>query len=76
MKILNLNDTEMLATYVSVNQPDNDRKVLVHDYSLNHGVVVAGMCYRDGRWYGATTGYDLTDGLTDRAIWSEMLLQD
>lgn len=76
MLIKNLNDTEMMAVYAHAVQPSDNRKVVVHDYSEQYGAIVGAMRYIDGRWIGVASGEDLTDGLTTRAIWSEMLLQD
>lgn len=78
--IENLGDHDMQCIMISAGVPSDDRVVAVHDiYEVadQSGRVVkslpvcVSMRYREGRWYGLLLGEDLTDHLTDRAVWSE-----
>lgn len=53
-----------------VNLPANDRLVILQDV-VDGRVVTAGVRYVDGRWFGEETGDDITDQISDRAIWFE-----
>lgn len=70
--IQNLSDHDMGATSM-VNQPADDRLVIMQDV-VDGRVVTAGVRYVDGRWLGEETGDDITDQISNRAIWFETRL--
>lgn len=67
-------EVEYEAINVVAAKPSDDRVVILHDYDKLHGVIIVTARYRGGRWIETLFGNDLTDKLTDDAIWSEMLL--
>lgn len=73
--IANLLATEMLATYVTANQPSDERTVVLYYYTEDGRALCCPAYYKDGRWYGYCSNLDITESLTDKAIWSEMLLK-
>lgn len=71
------NIEHMRASAISANQPADDRLVIVQDIEEINGekrVVTIGARYRNGRWVGEQEKEDLTDVLTDAAIWTESYL--
>lgn len=61
-----------MAWLCKVKQPDTDRLVIVQDVDRkNRKVHTIGMRYREGRWFGEETEKDLTECLSDSAIWGE-----
>lgn len=71
--IENLANHEHLHATSLVNQPANDRLVILQDV-VDGRVVTAGVRYVNGRWIGEETGDDITDTLSNRAIWFETRL--
>lgn len=68
------NHEHMHSSFISVNQPADDRLVVVQDIEEINGeqhVVTIGARFRNGRWIGEQAKEDLTDLLTDAAIWVE-----
>lgn len=65
---------ELAASKVTAEQPSDDRLVVVQDICEGK-IKTIGARYRNGRWFGDSTGHDLTDDLSPQAIWFESLLE-
>lgn len=61
------------ACSVTVHQPNNNRLVILQDV-VQGNVTTIGARYQRGRWVGEESKDDLTDQLSDAAIWTETYL--
>lgn len=68
--IRNLADHLMISTLITAHQPADDRLVIVQDFEKGK-IATIGARFRNGRWFGEATGYDLTSLFTSQAIWTE-----
>jgi hypothetical protein len=72
-KIHNLAEHDMLSCSARAGVPSDDRLVILQD-NVDGEVQTIGARYRNGRWIGGAMHMDLTDQLTNEAIWAESFL--
>lgn len=70
--IHNLSEHRMDSIMVSAGVPADNRVVTVHDINpVTDMPVVVNARFKQGQWYDIVSGDNISEGLTDKAIWCE-----